>query len=113
MTDIREMAKKYFEMPEVQEEIIRGMDEKFKSFFPHFLGEPTKEMYEEHRAKMFAASNDPWVFITMYAPKAEERMNEELAKEREREFHDSLFEGLEEHGFSKEEIEALKSRHGY
>lgn len=112
MTDIKEMAKKYFEKPEVQEEIIKGMDEKFRAFFPAFLGEPTKEMYEEHRAKMFASTNDPWVFITMYAPEAEKRMNAELEEERKRELHESLFEGLE--GIlSEEEIKALKERHGY
>ena len=107
--DMEKAVQELFATPECQESINKGIDEKFKMLMPSFL-QLTDEELEQHRRETKERFS-PKELIYGYSLEYTNKLLDMESEFYHTEMLKSLYDGLEELGFSPERIAELKERH--
>jgi hypothetical protein len=107
--DMEKAIQELFATPECQESIDRGIDARFTALMPSFF-KPTPEELEQHRRETKERFS-PKELIYAYSVEYTNKLLDMESEFYHTEMLKSLYDGLEEFGFSPERIQELKDRH--
>ena len=106
--DIEKAIAELFATQDCQESINRGIDEKFKMLMPSFI-KLTEEELIAHREEV-KAKFTPKELIYAYSTEYTNKLFDMQLEFEQKQMEESLYEGLDNLGFSPERLAEIKAR---